>query len=61
MFLIYFLLNDFTNFKLCVILDGRSCYPELSDGGAFQISIQGFQVDYYPFHLAKFNREHWPK
>lgn len=26
-----------------------------------QISIQGFQVDYYPFHLAKANRVHWPK
>lgn len=26
-----------------------------------QISIQGFQVDYYPYHLAKSNRVHWPK
>lgn len=21
----------------------------------------GFQIDYYPFHLAKANRVHWPK
>lgn len=41
--------------------DGRSCYPDLSDGGALQISVQGFQVDYYPFHLAKSSRESWPK
>ena len=43
------------------ISDGRSCYPELNDGGALQISVQGFQVDYYPFHLAKSGRSHWPK
>lgn len=41
--------------------DGRSCYPDLTDGGALQISVHGFQVDYYPFHLAKSNRAHWPK
>ncbi|XP_031623665.1 UHRF1-binding protein 1-like isoform X3 [Contarinia nasturtii] len=41
--------------------NGRSCYPDLSDGGALQISIHGFQVDYFPFHLAKYNRAHWPK
>lgn len=41
--------------------DGRSCYPDLSDGGALQVSIHGFQVDYFPFHLAKTNRAHWPK
>ena len=40
---------------------GRSCYPELKSGGALQISVQGFQVDYYPFHLAKANRSHWPR
>lgn len=40
---------------------GRSCHPSLKDGGALQISIQGFQVDYYPYHLAKANRAHWPK
>lgn len=41
--------------------DGRSCHPELNDGGALQISVQGFQIDYYPFHLAKTDRSHWPK
>ncbi|XP_055684549.1 bridge-like lipid transfer protein family member 3B isoform X2 [Lutzomyia longipalpis] len=41
--------------------DGRSCHPDLRDGGALQISVQGFQVDYYPYHLAKASRIHWPK
>lgn len=41
--------------------DGRSCHPDLNDGGALQISVQGFQVDYYPFHLANTGRSHWPK
>ncbi|XP_055713179.1 bridge-like lipid transfer protein family member 3B isoform X5 [Phlebotomus papatasi] len=41
--------------------DGRSCHPDLSDGGALQISVQGFQIDYYPYHLAKASRIHWPK
>lgn len=40
---------------------GRSSHPDLKDGGALQISVQGFQVDYYPYHLAKANRAHWPK
>lgn len=39
----------------------RSCYPELKSGGALQVSLQGFQVDYYPFHLAKASRVHWPR
>lgn len=43
------------------VVDGRSCYPDLTDGGALQISVHGFQIDYYPFHLAKSNRAHWPK
>lgn len=47
--------------KCCFLADGRSCYPDLSDGGALQVSIHGFQVDYFPFHLAKSNRAHWPK
>ncbi|XP_055541328.1 bridge-like lipid transfer protein family member 3A isoform X2 [Wyeomyia smithii] len=40
---------------------GRSSYPSLKDGGALQISLQGFQIDYYPYHLAKADRSHWPK
>uniref|UniRef100_W8B936 UHRF1-binding protein 1-like n=1 Tax=Ceratitis capitata TaxID=7213 RepID=W8B936_CERCA len=41
--------------------DGRSSYPELDKGGALQISVQAFQVDYYPYHLAKSDRAHWAK
>ncbi|XP_058120085.1 bridge-like lipid transfer protein family member 3B isoform X1 [Anopheles coustani] len=40
---------------------GRSSHPSLTDGGALQISVQGFQIDYYPYHLAKADRSHWPK
>ncbi|XP_065072642.1 bridge-like lipid transfer protein family member 3B isoform X2 [Ochlerotatus camptorhynchus] len=40
---------------------GRSSHPNLKDGGALQISVQGFQIDYYPYHLAKADRAHWPK
>ncbi|XP_055635192.1 bridge-like lipid transfer protein family member 3B [Toxorhynchites rutilus septentrionalis] len=40
---------------------GRSSHPNLQEGGALQISVQGFQVDYYPYHLAKADRSHWPK
>ncbi|XP_066140854.1 bridge-like lipid transfer protein family member 3B isoform X1 [Euwallacea fornicatus] len=40
--------------------DGRSSYPNLQDGGALQISIKRFQVDFYPYHLAKGDRKHWP-
>jgi hypothetical protein len=40
---------------------GRSSHPTLKDGGALQISVTGFQVDYYPYHLAKSSRVHWPK
>lgn len=46
---------------ISIYLDGRSCHPDLNDGGALQISVQGFQIDYYPFHLAKTDRSHWPK
>ncbi|XP_075153099.1 bridge-like lipid transfer protein family member 3B isoform X2 [Haematobia irritans] len=41
--------------------DGRSSYPDLDKGGALQISVQAFQVDYYPYHLAKSDRSHWAK
>lgn len=40
---------------------GRSCHPDLQDGGALQISLRDFQVDYYPYHLAIGDRKHWPK
>lgn len=42
-------------------LDGRSCHPSLKDGGALQISCHGFQVDYYPYHLAMGDRKHWTR
>ncbi|XP_055916204.1 bridge-like lipid transfer protein family member 3B isoform X6 [Eupeodes corollae] len=41
--------------------DGRSSYPDLHKGGALQISVQAFQIDYYPYHLAKSDRSHWAK
>ncbi|GLV35400.1 uncharacterized protein CBL_01450 [Carabus blaptoides fortunei] len=41
--------------------DSRSCHPNLKDGGALQISLHGFQVDYYPYHLAMGDRKHWPR
>lgn len=36
-----------------IVAAGRSCHPNLKDGGALQISVKCFQVDYYPYHLAK--------
>ena len=39
---------------------GRSYHPNLRDGAALQICLQSFQVDYYPYHLAKSSRKHWP-
>lgn len=41
--------------------NGRSSYPDLKDGGALQISLVRFQVDYYPYHLAMADRKHWAK
>ncbi|RZB39563.1 UHRF1-binding protein 1-like [Asbolus verrucosus] len=40
---------------------GRSSHPNLKDGGALQIAVKRFQIDFYPYHLAKGNRKHWPK
>ncbi|XP_063909988.1 bridge-like lipid transfer protein family member 3B isoform X3 [Zophobas morio] len=40
---------------------GRSTHPNLKDGGALQIAVRRFQIDFYPYHLAKGNRKHWPK
>ncbi|XP_015435218.1 PREDICTED: UHRF1-binding protein 1 [Dufourea novaeangliae] len=39
--------------------NGRSSYPDLKDGGALQISLVKFQIDYYPYHLAMADRKHW--
>ncbi|XP_074033152.1 bridge-like lipid transfer protein family member 3B [Leptinotarsa decemlineata] len=40
---------------------GRSSHPNLQDGGALQVTLKQLQIDYYPYHLAKGNRKHWPK
>lgn len=40
---------------------GRSSHPNLKEGGALQVNVCKFQVDFYPYHLAKANRKHWPK
>lgn len=40
---------------------GRSLHPDLKDGGALQVSLVKFQVDYYPYHLAIADRKHWAK
>lgn len=39
---------------------GRSSHPNLKDGGALQIALKRFQVDYYPYHLASGDKKHWP-
>ena len=39
--------------------EGRSCHPELSDGGAFQVSLSQLQLDFYPYHLATGDRSTW--
>ncbi|KAL1505764.1 hypothetical protein ABEB36_005251 [Hypothenemus hampei] len=40
--------------------ENRSSHPNLKDGGALQITVKRFQVDFYPYHLAKGDRKHWP-
>ena len=55
--------NQFSN-EVCFICffsfsEGRSCHPELSDGGAFQVSLSQLQVDCYPYHLATGDRSSW--
>lgn len=57
----YHFFSQRIDLHLCDDADGRSCYPSLKNGGALQISVQGFQVDYYPYHLAKATRTNWPK
>lgn len=39
--------------------EGRSCHPDLSEGGAFQVSLSQLQLDFYPYHLAAGNRSAW--
>ncbi|XP_046394074.1 UHRF1-binding protein 1 isoform X3 [Ischnura elegans] len=40
---------------------GRSSHPDLRDGGALQIELRHFLVDFYPYHLARSERKHWVK
>lgn len=38
---------------------GRSSHPNLKEnGGALQIAVKRFQIDYYPYHVAKGTFEH---
>lgn len=40
---------------------GRSVHSNLVNGGALQICLQEFQVDFYPYHVASADRRHWPR
>lgn len=40
---------------------GRSVHPELTSGGAWQISLISLRLDFYPYHLASSDRAHWWK
>ncbi|KFM70962.1 UHRF1-binding protein 1-like protein, partial [Stegodyphus mimosarum] len=39
--------------------DGRSQHAQLKGGGALQVSLDKLIVDYYPYHRAFSNRDHW--
>ncbi|KAJ8969016.1 hypothetical protein NQ317_007377 [Molorchus minor] len=56
----HFISNEIV-LHLCDDPGRRSSHPNLKDGGALQISVKRFQIDFYPYHLAKGNRKHWPK
>ena len=42
-----------------LFLDGRSCHPSLKSGASLQFNLSKFQLDYYPYHLATGDRNHW--
>lgn len=44
----------------CCLTAGRSCHPSLKNGSVLEVNVKGFQVDYYPYHLARSDRKHWP-
>ncbi|KAF4523469.1 hypothetical protein B566_EDAN014989 [Ephemera danica] len=57
----YHFLSEQIDLHLCDDAgDGRSSHPDLKDGGAFQIRLRHFKIDYYPYHLALGDRRHWP-
>ena len=41
------------------VSEGRSCRPDLREGGAFQVSLSKLQLDFYPYHLACGDRSMW--
>ncbi|KAJ8675797.1 hypothetical protein QAD02_011583 [Eretmocerus hayati] len=56
----YHFLSQRIDLHLCDdVGSGRSLHPELKEGGAVQISLVKFQIDYYPYHLALADRKHW--
>lgn len=38
---------------------GRSIHPDLTHGGAWQINLISLRFDFYPYHLASSDRQHW--
>ncbi len=50
---------SFSAFTCFCIAEGRSSHPQLSDGGAFQVSLSQLKLDFYPYHLAAGNRSAW--
>ncbi|KAL1459506.1 hypothetical protein WDU94_011478 [Cyamophila willieti] len=40
---------------------GRSIHPDLTKGGAWQINLISLRFDFYPYHLASSDRQHWWK
>ncbi|XP_014232860.1 UHRF1-binding protein 1-like isoform X2 [Trichogramma pretiosum] len=56
----YHFLSQRIDLHLCDDMgSGRSLHPDLKEGGALQISLTKFQVDFYPYHLALADRKHW--
>lgn len=68
-YFIYLIFIKYNSYFFCIILTfiniiktaGRSLHPDLKDGGALQISLVRFQIDFYPYHLAMAGRKHWAK
>ena len=46
-------------YNILIFSEGRSCHPDLSTGGAFQVSLSQLQLDFYPYHLAIGDRSTW--
>lgn len=37
----------------------RSIHPELMQGASIHVQLSSVQIDYYPYHLAIKDRDHW--